>query len=80
MSVEEQGPFVVQGYDSFEGECYNIHPVDEHTHNTFAEAEVDAREQWQRVQAEQPQIESGETQDEIYIVDLSGNRFIYPGS
>ncbi len=77
----EKGPFVIQCYDSFEGEYYNIHPVSEHTHDTLEQAEADAEAEWQKIRIDQttdPEEDDYELQDEVYIVDLNGNREPYP--
>jgi hypothetical protein len=76
--MAEHGPFVLQGYDSFEGEYYNIWPVVDHTYDTLEEALKGAEEQWQQIQDTQPREEAGELQDGLFIISLNGIKRQYP--
>ncbi len=66
------GPFVLQGYDSFEGEYYDMWPLEDHTYDTMDEALQGAGGKWQEIQNAQTTVTSGELQDKLFIVALNG--------
>jgi len=74
---ETIGPFHLRGYDTFQDEYYDIHPVEEHTHDTYEEAYKDAESEMEQINEMQPADEVGELQDVLFIVDSQGNHLPY---